>query len=252
MTDQPIGKNTKCPCGSGRKYKHCCMNLGREYSEDESGTIHRRIPISDELGEQLDQHMSEMAKTLGRELRPDDQLFPGQFEHIEHEMSQVMLAAGIDPAIVHAFEETGLLVSEENQHLFSEKDLEAWYTAIRKYRERSDENLAQEDVDELSMIKNFIHSLDPSLMEEFNALAETCETEDEFVHQVMIGNCPHCESDNTADSSDDPEFEDPSFAQCKDCGTIYCCGCQETFDDAKHATAHNCPLWPDDIDDELE
>lgn len=24
-----IGRNEKCPCGSGKKYKHCCLNSGQ-------------------------------------------------------------------------------------------------------------------------------------------------------------------------------------------------------------------------------
>ena len=48
-----------------------------------------------------------------------------------------MKAAGIDPAIIHAFEKTdGLLVTEENKHLISDKDLAAWDAAIREYEEQ--------------------------------------------------------------------------------------------------------------------
>jgi hypothetical protein len=24
-----VGRNERCPCGSGKKYKHCCLNKGR-------------------------------------------------------------------------------------------------------------------------------------------------------------------------------------------------------------------------------
>jgi hypothetical protein len=27
---QPVPRNAPCPCGSGKKYKHCCMRKGRE------------------------------------------------------------------------------------------------------------------------------------------------------------------------------------------------------------------------------
>jgi len=26
------GRNSPCPCGSGKKYKHCCLNKGRKPS----------------------------------------------------------------------------------------------------------------------------------------------------------------------------------------------------------------------------
>lgn len=29
-----IGRNSLCPCGSGRKYKYCCMNKQRQYVKD--------------------------------------------------------------------------------------------------------------------------------------------------------------------------------------------------------------------------
>jgi hypothetical protein len=26
MTGRPVGRNEPCPCGSGKKYKHCCLD----------------------------------------------------------------------------------------------------------------------------------------------------------------------------------------------------------------------------------
>jgi hypothetical protein len=54
-------------------------------------------------------------------------------EHVEHQMVQAMKAAGLDPAYIYAFEKTGLLVSEQNQHLIPERDLDEWGAAIREY-----------------------------------------------------------------------------------------------------------------------
>src|SRR5205823_13028254 len=28
-TDKPVGRNDPCPCGSGKKYKKCCMNKSK-------------------------------------------------------------------------------------------------------------------------------------------------------------------------------------------------------------------------------
>jgi hypothetical protein len=39
----------------------------------------------------------------------------------------------LDPAIIHAYEKTGRLVTEENQHLLSEMDLAEWNAAIEEY-----------------------------------------------------------------------------------------------------------------------
>ena len=45
-----------------------------------------------------------------------------------------MAKAGLDPAFIHAFEKTGLLVSEENRHLIPEIDLEKWEAAVDEHR----------------------------------------------------------------------------------------------------------------------
>jgi hypothetical protein len=45
-----------------------------------------------------------------------------------------MKAAGLDPALIHAFEKTGLLVTEQNHRLIPENDLAEWDAAIEEYR----------------------------------------------------------------------------------------------------------------------
>ena len=48
-------------------------------------------------------------------------------------MVEDVRAAGIDPAVIFAFEKTGRLVTEDNQHLISENDLAEWEAAVREY-----------------------------------------------------------------------------------------------------------------------
>ena len=55
---------------------------------------------------------------------------------LEAMMVEDMRAAGIDPAIIFAFERTGRLVTAGNQHLIPEKDLAEWDAAIREYEEK--------------------------------------------------------------------------------------------------------------------
>lgn len=45
-----------------------------------------------------------------------------------------MRTVGIDPALIHAYEETGVVVSEGNEDLWSENDLRRWEAAIEEYR----------------------------------------------------------------------------------------------------------------------
>jgi hypothetical protein len=40
----------------------------------------------------------------------------------------------INPAIIYAFEKTGFFISEDNQHLFSKKDIAEWNAAIEEWK----------------------------------------------------------------------------------------------------------------------
>jgi hypothetical protein len=51
-------------------------------------------------------------------------------------MVEDMKAAGLDPAFIYAFEKTGLLVTEQNQHLIPENDLAEWDAAVEEYRRK--------------------------------------------------------------------------------------------------------------------
>jgi hypothetical protein len=55
-------------------------------------------------------------------------------EHVEHEIVEAMKKAGIDPAIIYAYEKTGRLVTTENQHLLPDTALEEWQAAIEEYQ----------------------------------------------------------------------------------------------------------------------
>jgi len=54
-------------------------------------------------------------------------------EHLEAMMVEDMKAARLDPAIIYAFEKTGRLVTEDNQHLLPHTKLDEWQAAIEEY-----------------------------------------------------------------------------------------------------------------------
>ena len=129
-----VERNDPCPCGSGKKYKKCCLGKKFEWIE-EDGKIFKSIPIADELEDLLDQQRQAFIQKHGREPRPDEPILKDlpHPEHLEHMMVEDMKTAGIRPAIIHAFIETGLLVTEENRDLLPDKDLEEWHNAIEEY-----------------------------------------------------------------------------------------------------------------------
>ena len=135
MSKNKLSANAPCPCGSGKKYGSCCWEKGFEWLEDEEGKIYKSLPISPEVKEVLEHLRQEFIAKHGREPGPDDLLFPDMPhpEHLEAMMVEEMRAAGMNPAFIFAFEKTGLLVTEENQHLISDEDLAAWDAAIEEY-----------------------------------------------------------------------------------------------------------------------
>jgi hypothetical protein len=135
MPRKRISRNAPCPCGSGQKYKHCCHSKGFEYVEDEQGDVYRSTPLSDEMKTVLGQQRQKFLEKYGREPGPTDPVFFDlpPLEHVEHALVEGMKEAGLDPAFIYAFEKTGLLVTEQNQHLIPEKDLDEWDEAIREY-----------------------------------------------------------------------------------------------------------------------
>ena len=103
------------------------------------------------MGEIIEEQKRKFQKEHGREIGPNDKLFfdAPPLEHVEHYMVEAMKQAGLDPAIIYAFEKTGLLVTEENEHLLSENDLAEWQAAIDEYEARQgNEELPEEDGNE--------------------------------------------------------------------------------------------------------
>ncbi len=135
MPRERLSRNAPCPCGSGKKYKHCCYAKAFEWQVGEAGEVYKSVPLSPEVREVFEQLRRDFVSQHGREPGPEDKLFPGlpHPEHLEAMMVADMRAAGLDPAFIHAFERTGLLVTEMNKHLIPDTDLEAWYAAVAEY-----------------------------------------------------------------------------------------------------------------------
>jgi integron integrase len=138
MTQRKLSRNAPCPCGSGKKYEHCCLSKGFDWIEDEQGHPFRAVPLSAEAAAVLEQQQQKFRQRFGREASPEDLLFfdAPPLEQVEHQIVEAMRRAGLDPAFIHAFEKTGLLVSADNRHLIAEKDLQEWDAAVADYRRR--------------------------------------------------------------------------------------------------------------------
>lgn len=138
MSRKRLSRDAPCPCGSGKNYGSCCWDKGFEWLEDDDGKIYKSLPMSPEVKAMLEQLRQAFIAKYGREPGPGDLLFPDMPhpEHLEAMMVEGMKEAGMDPAIIYAFEKTGLLVTEQNQHLISEEDLAEWGAAIDEYERK--------------------------------------------------------------------------------------------------------------------
>jgi SEC-C motif len=138
MPRKKLSRNAPCPCGSGKKYKHCCWGKNFDWEEDESGNLFKSIPMTQEMADILQEQRQKFIDKYGREPGPNDPLFFDMppVEHIEHQTVEAMKKAGIDPATIYAYEKTGRLVTEENQHLLAETALKEWQAAIEEYEMR--------------------------------------------------------------------------------------------------------------------
>ena len=79
--------------------------------------------------------------------------------------------------------------------------------------------------------------------ETFSELCEGFDDPEEMVHSILIGSCPHCDSDETVDGMDagfpDEEIGDPTVGICSDCGTCWCLDCGAVLD------TWPCSHWED-------
>jgi len=148
MPHKKLSRNAPCPCASGKKYGRCCFDKGFDYLVDDDGNIVKSIPVSDELAAMIEEQKRRFVEKYGREPTEGDSLFFDMppLEHVEHFMVEGMKKAGLDPAIIYAFEKTGLLVTEANEHLISDKDRAEWDAAILEYQAKQGES--EEDADE--------------------------------------------------------------------------------------------------------
>jgi hypothetical protein len=136
VSKRRMSRNAPCPCGSGKKYKHCCYGKGFEWIEDEDGMVGKSMPLTEEIDEVFRKVRQACIDKYGREPEPDELLFTDlpHLEHLEAMLVREMKSADLDPAFIYAFEKTGVLISEQNWHLIPEKDSGEWRSAVEEYR----------------------------------------------------------------------------------------------------------------------
>jgi hypothetical protein len=136
MSSKKLARNAPCPCGSGKKYKHCCFDKGFDFVEDDLGNVIRSVPVTPKMTEIVEMQRQKFIARFGREPAPDDEIFFDMppLEQLEHETVEAMKKAGLDPAFIYAYEQTGLIVSQDNMKMLTDMQLADWHTAVEEYR----------------------------------------------------------------------------------------------------------------------
>lgn len=135
MGAHKVSRNAICPCESGRKYKHCCLDKKFEWTVADHGLIMRSIPISEELKPVLAQQIERFVTRHGREPGPNEPLFPELAEeNLCKTLVNAMERVNMRPEIIYAYKKTGLLVTEFNRDYIPENDIDEFEYAIEEYR----------------------------------------------------------------------------------------------------------------------
>ena len=139
MGRTPFPRNERCPCGSGDKYKRCCFTKGFHfYLDEETGDVYQSVPLNAEartaMTEMVATQRQKFVAAFGREPRPDDDLmFDFDEDKLREGTANAMRAAGIKPALIYAYEETGLIVTQENRRLIPDVELREFDAKVREF-----------------------------------------------------------------------------------------------------------------------
>jgi hypothetical protein len=104
---------------------------------------YRRVRMSKEMIQMLEEQKERFRQKFGRYPRPEDPVIwdetaseptPASAEDIHQTILSALIAAGSPPEFIYAFNKTGRLVTESNQHLLSPDDYQEWVDALEEFR----------------------------------------------------------------------------------------------------------------------
>lgn len=132
-----VGRNTLCPCGSEKKFKHCCEGKSIQWSIDEEGNVSRMIPRSKEINSIVEGQRKNFQKHFERDISDDDPLFLMKYLYSENDTTRIITEAmeetGLDPAFIHAYRKTGYLISNDNLNVATGAAIQEWEEAVEEF-----------------------------------------------------------------------------------------------------------------------
>lgn len=92
--NRKVGRNDPCPCGSGEKFKKCCLERGLDWRGGKDGdqALHVRVPEHP-----IQEARKDFIESRGREPKSGDPLFTG-FDGVQYsiDIPRLLTKAGID------------------------------------------------------------------------------------------------------------------------------------------------------------
>lgn len=135
-------RNQLCPCGSGRKYKTCCLGKPLNFEPTSTGGYSVGVPLSQVALEVLDRGRQEFITHFEREPCNGDPIFLAKYlaspEDLEIEGAELLGKSGASPALVYAYKKTGYILTEENSKIATGAAIQEWEDAIREFEEYGD------------------------------------------------------------------------------------------------------------------
>jgi hypothetical protein len=83
----------------------------------------------------------------------------------------------------------------------------------------------------------------PETLAELGEAMNDSASAEEFANRIMVGPCPSCGSEQTANCEEDPEINEPLVGRCYDCGQLWCTECGKALE----RKAFQCACWDEDV-----
>lgn len=116
-TAKKVGRNDPCPCGSGAKYKKCCLKV-------QNSRVYSRVRV----------HPRPKEAATTAEFKP---VTEAQFA--EDATLRSMRNAGVREQYIYAYQKTGRFIAPESRPAYDEKTLAEWDAAVAEWKEQHGE-----------------------------------------------------------------------------------------------------------------
>src|SRR5688572_28729768 len=149
-----IAKNQLCPCGSGKKYKRCCIGAQGDRVS---------IRINPVMREHIRHEQENFKKIMGRDMQSDDPLMTSLLgkspEEVKEDTLKGMIELEVDEEIIYGFKKLGYFILDDKRIHFTQEQLRDWDLAMNEYDYLQEHGLVEKE-----------HPLEPIVEELFRNL----------------------------------------------------------------------------------